>query len=117
MATPRRRPAATTWAVWFRLNYHRARLLIALGRSEEARALLDRVLPQLQASGQDSSVNAFRGLRMRSAIDLNEFLAFAPQRILLKQSESQASLEECVEVMRNPKRQYDCKKEVNSTQF
>ena len=99
------------------LNYHRARLLIALGRSEEARALLDRVLPQLQASGQDSSVNAFHGLRMRSAIDLNEFLAYAPQKILLKQSESQASLDECVEVMRNPKRQYDCKKEVNSTQF
>jgi hypothetical protein len=99
------------------LTYHRARLLIGLGRSQEARSVIDQVMPQLQASGRDSSVNAFRGLRMRAATDLNEFLAYAPQKILLKQSESQASLDECVEVTRNPKRQYDCKKEVSPTQF
>lgn len=99
------------------VEYHRARLLIGMGRASEARALLDSVLPQLQGSGDISSLNAFTGLRMRAAGTLEELLKFAPQKIQVRLSESQASLNECLGVMKNPKRQYDCKEQKNSLEF
>lgn len=102
---------------WETLTYHRIRLLIALGQAVRAQAILDEVMPGIQASGRDSSINAFRGLEMRAATSLKDFLTYAPQKLLLKQSESQASLDECMEVIRNPKRQYDCMKKVDPMQF
>ncbi len=102
---------------WESLTYHRARLLIALGRVEEARALLDQSLPKIRASGRGSSLNAYTGLRMRAAANLNEFFSYAPREILLRTSVSQSSLDECVEVMKNPKRQYDCDKAAGAEQL
>lgn len=102
---------------WESIAYHRLRLLIALGRAQEARTLLDRTLPQIKAGGRDSSLSLFLGLRMRSSANLDEALAYAPRKILLQSSESQSALGECVEVMKNPKRVYDCQKEVSPLQF
>jgi hypothetical protein len=102
---------------WESITYHRLRLLIALGRVKEARTLLDQTLPQIKASGRDSSLSLYLGLRMRSSTNLNEALAYAPRKILIKASESQFALNECLGVMKNPKRVYDCKKEVDPLQF
>lgn len=108
-------PAASP--AWESLTYHRVRLLIALGRSPEARDLLDQITPQLQSGGRDSTINAFRGLRMRAADTLNDLLLYAPQKVLLAQSESQSSLRECRDVMKNPKRVYDCIPKAGPMQF
>jgi hypothetical protein len=102
---------------WESITYHRLRLLIALGRAQEARALLDQTLPQIKAGGRDSSLSLYLGLRMRSSANLNEALIYAPRKILVAASESQSSLSECLYVMKNPKRSYDCTKQVNPTQF
>ena len=102
---------------WESLTYHRLRLLIALGREQEARSLLDQLLPQVKAGGRDSSLNAYLGLRMSASANLNEFLTYAPRKVLVSSSESQSSLNECLYVMKNPRRQYGCAKETNSTQF
>lgn len=99
------------------VEYHRARLLIGLGKASEARTLLDSVLPRRQGSGDISSLNAFTGLRMRAAGTLEELLKFAPQKIQVRLSESQASLNECLGVMKNPKRQYDCREQKNPLEF
>ncbi|MDR3737479.1 MAG: hypothetical protein P4L40_00525 [Terracidiphilus sp.] len=92
---------------WTTLTYHRVRLLAALGRGQEARAVLAEALPQVSKTGT-SAVNLFAGLQMRAATTLNEALAQAPRTILERGSEEQAALNECVEVKKNPKRQYDC---------
>jgi hypothetical protein len=102
---------------WESLTYHRMRLLIALGRVQEARAVLDRVIAPVRAAGRDSSVNAYLGLRMRASASLNEFLSYAPRKVLQESSQSMSSLSECLDVMKNPKRKYDCKKEVSPVQF
>jgi len=54
---------------------------------------------------------------MKTAANLNEALAYAPRKILIQASESQSALDECVNVMKNPKRVYDCKKEIHPLQF
>jgi hypothetical protein len=54
---------------------------------------------------------------MAAAPDLKEFLAYAPRKILIRVSESQASLDQCLEVMKSPKRVYDCRKDESPTQF
>ena len=102
---------------WESLTYHRVRLLIELGRAQEARAVLDQVMAPVRAGGRDSSVNAYLGLRMRASTSLNEFLVNAPRKVLQESSQSMSSLSECLYVMKNPKRQYDCKKEVSPVQF
>jgi len=102
---------------WESLTYHRARLLIALGRAKDARTLVDQTLPQLRASGRDSSVNAWLGLRMRASENLNEFLTYAPRKVLAASSQSQSAVNECMDVMKNPKRSYDCAKTVAPVQF
>jgi len=104
-------------AAWESLTYHRIRLLIALGHAPEARTLLDRTLPQIRASGRDSSVNAWLSLRMSASENLNEFLTYAPRKVIAPVSESQSSLNECVEVMKDPKRSYDCARKADSVQF
>lgn len=99
-------------AAWQSLTYHRARLLLDLDQPEEARALLDAALPKVQAAGMDSSINAFEGLRMLAAASMDEFLKYAPRKILSRGSESSSSLDECINVMKDPKRKYDCVKDV-----
>jgi hypothetical protein len=102
---------------WESFTFHRLRLLVALGRNQEARQLLDQTLPQIRKTGHDSSVNAFLGLRMRAAENLREFLSYAPRKILSQTSESQAALDECLDVMKNPQRNYECAKKVSPVQF
>jgi hypothetical protein len=102
---------------WESITYHRLRLLIALGRAQEARTLLDQTLPRVRAGGRDSSLSLYLGLRMRASTNLNEALTYAPRKILVQASESQSALGECLYVMKDPKRVYDCKKEDNPLQF
>jgi hypothetical protein len=59
--------------------YNRVRLLTALNRSDEARALLDAALPALRSQKPSSKLNALLGERMAVARDFNEFLAYAPR--------------------------------------
>ena len=61
--------------------YHRVRLLIALKRSGEARALLDAALPALRSQAS-SKLNALLGERLEVARDFSEFLSVAPRAIL-----------------------------------
>ena len=58
------------------------RLLTALKRNDEARALLDAALPALQCQKPNSKLNALLGERMAVARDFNEFLAYAPRFML-----------------------------------
>jgi hypothetical protein len=102
---------------WETTNYHRIRLLIGLGRSAEARTLLVETLPRVQAGKRDSSLNLYQGLRLRSAVNLDEALTFAPRKVLSRASEQQASLDECLAVMKDPKRKYDCKKDNGYAEF
>jgi hypothetical protein len=102
---------------WESITYQRLRLLIALGRAQEARTQLDQKLPQIKVGGRSSSLSLYLGLRMRASGSLNEALAYAPRKILVQASESQSALNECLDVMKNPRRVYDCKKEVNPLQF
>lgn len=102
---------------WESMAFHRVRLLIDLGRMEEARALLGQVLPDIRASRRESSVNAYSTLRMRAATDLDDFLTYAQQKVLIETSEARWSLSECIDVMKDPKRKYDCAKETARTQF
>lgn len=92
---------------WTTVMYHRVRLLIAQGRGQEARAVLAEAFPQVSKAGT-SAVNLFSGLRMRSAMTLAEALAQAPRTVLERGSEEQSALDECMEVKKNPRRQYDC---------
>jgi hypothetical protein len=102
---------------WESITYHRIRLLIAMGRGQEARTALDHAMAPVLTGGRDSSVSAYLGLKMRTAENLNTFLASAPRKLLESASESRYALTECLDVMKNPKRVYDCKKEVNPVQF
>lgn len=102
---------------WETTNYHRIRLLIWLGRSAEARTLLTETLPRVQAGKRDSSLNLYQGLRMRSATNLDEALTFAPRKVLSRASQQHYALDECLAVMKDPKRKYDCKKDAGAMEF
>lgn len=98
---------------WLTATYHRIRLLALTGRLPEARAVLAAAQPQIQHAGP-SAVNLFARLRMRSASTLDEALAQAVRPVLQRESEQQSSLDECVEIRKNPKRQYDCTEDKTS---
>jgi hypothetical protein len=98
-------------------TYHRIRLLNATGKTAEARSLLDKTMPIVRKGGRDSSINLYLALRARSSTSLADFLANAPRKVISPSSESQASLNECLDVMKNPKRVYDCAKEAEPIQF
>jgi len=104
-------------SAWESITYQRLRLLIALGHAQEARTQLDQTLPQIKAGGRSSSLSLYLGLRMRASASFNEALAYAPRKIQVQASESQSALNECLDVMKNPHRVYDCKKDVNLLQF
>jgi hypothetical protein len=109
--------AAPDSVVWETLTYHRARLLIGMGRVQEARALLADAIPRIEAGKRDSSASLFQVLRMRSAASLHEALLYAPRKVINRTSEEQASLDECLDVMKNPRRKYDCKKDTAYAEF
>jgi hypothetical protein len=102
---------------WESFTYHRLRLLIAQGHADEARAELDELLPSIRTSGRDSAANAYLGLRMYAAADLNDLLTYAPHKVLLRNSEEAGSVRECLEVMKDPKRKYGCKDDTDAAQF
>jgi hypothetical protein len=107
----------STSPAWATVEYHRLRLLIDTGRNKEARAELATALPNVQAIGQESATNLFTGLRMRAATTLDTALVDAPRKILARYSEEQSSIDECFDVMKNPKRKYDCKKTNSPVEF
>jgi hypothetical protein len=74
--------------------YHRVRLLIALKRTDEARALLDAALPALRSQKPTSKRNALLGERMDVARDFKEFLEFAPRNTLSTGSEGAEDLQQ-----------------------
>ena len=102
---------------WETATYHRIRLLLATGKTDQARNLLAETIPQIQAANSGSALNAYTGLRMHAALNLTELLTYAPRRILLRSSESNAALLECLDVMKNPKRVYDCREDKSPVQF
>lgn len=73
--------------------YHRVRLLTALKRNDEARALLDRALPALHNQKPDSRLNALLGERMAVARSFTEFLVYAPRTELSTGSEGAGDLQ------------------------
>ncbi len=73
--------------------YHRVRLLAALKRTNEARALLDAALSALRQQKPNSKLNALLGERASVACDLNEFLQFAPRATLATGSEGAQDLQ------------------------
>jgi hypothetical protein len=73
--------------------YHRVRLLTALKRTEEARALLDAALPALRQQNPNSKLNALLGERMALARDFNEFLQFAPRTLMSSNSQGAYDLQ------------------------
>jgi hypothetical protein len=107
-------PASPAWAT---VKYHRLRLLIDSGRAAEARTELDAGIHGIQVIGSESTINLFTGLRMRAATKLDDALADAPRMIIERTSEEQSSVDECLSVMKNPKRKYDCKKETSPVEF
>lgn len=74
--------------------FHRARLLIALHRTAEARTLLDAAIPPFRAQKPGSTLNALLGLRMATAHSFSEFLADAPRTLLSTGSSGSWNLRE-----------------------
>lgn len=102
---------------WQTVTYHRIRLLLASGHTNEARTLLEPALLQIMQSGDPSSVNAFRGLAMNAAPTLDEFLKYASQTVLLHTSQEYFAVQQCEEVMKDPNRHYNCDAQVDPLQL
>ncbi len=62
--------------------YHRVRLLIGLNRADEARSLLDKALPAMRSQPRSSNENALLAERLTVARNFDEFLEFAPRKVL-----------------------------------
>lgn len=71
---------------WDSVFFHRVRLLIALKRSDEARALLDAHLPAAVREQPSSNANALLGERLAVARNFGEFLEYAPRVVMTKGS-------------------------------
>jgi hypothetical protein len=106
-----------SFPAWPTVTYHRLRLMIDSGHVADARRELESDFPHVQSTGSESAVNLFTGLRMRTATSLDAALADAPRKILERSSEQQYSLDECLQVMQDPKRKYDCKESTSSVEF
>ena len=102
---------------WLTVTYHRERLLIDMGKIEQAGIETDAIMPVVEQKGSESAVNLFTGLRMRTAKKLDEALADAPRKILERTSQQQSSVDECLDVMKNPKRKYDCRASNSAVEF
>jgi hypothetical protein len=62
------------------VTFHSVRLLIAGGRADEARAMLDKILVNDRAVLPPSALNLFLGQRMMVAANLDEFLQAAQRK-------------------------------------
>jgi len=78
-AAERIKPGTPAWDSVF---FQRVRLLIALKRSEEARALLDAHLPAAVREQPSSNANALLGERLAVARNFDEFLEYAPRAVM-----------------------------------
>ena len=98
--------------------FHRVRLLIGLDRSDEARTILDQLLPDLRKQQPSSALNAFLGERMQVARDFNEFLTYAPRTTLETNSEGAAALNDCAYTQKNAKSpSTNCPEQASPLQF
>jgi hypothetical protein len=89
--------------------FHRVRLLTALKRTDEARALLDAALPTLQRQKPTSNLNALLGERLAVARNFSEFLIYAPRSALKTESQGSYDLRgQCNERERAVNRDADC---------
>jgi len=89
--------------------FHRVRLLTAMHREDDARALLDARLPALQHSKPNSMFNALLGERMAVARDFQEFLTYAPRTLLTSGSEGAGDLQQqCDEQAHSRNAPADC---------
>jgi hypothetical protein len=84
--------------------YHRARLLIALKRTDEARALLDAALPALQHQKPTSVLNALLEERMQVARNFDEFLRYAPRTVLATGSSPAQDLQSVCDAKTKPQK-------------
>ena len=107
----------TSSPAWPTVTFHRLRLLIDSGHAPDARRELETDFPHVEAIGSESAVNLFSGLRMRTGPTLDAALADAPRKILERYSEQQYALDECLQVMQDPKRKYDCKEHQSPVEF
>ncbi|HEX4309077.1 MAG TPA: hypothetical protein VHZ25_03560 [Acidobacteriaceae bacterium] len=86
---------------WDSVFFRRVRLLIALQRNDEARALLDAQLPAALREQPSSNANALLGERLSVARNFDEFLQYAPRIVLTQGSEGADDLMEvCMETAR-----------------
>lgn len=108
---------ATSSPAYATVTYHRIRLLEEAGRMDEARKVLAESAPVIAALGSEGAANLYAGLSMRSAATLDAALAFAPRKVLLRSSEEHFAVRECLDVMKNPKRKYDCKPIVGNSEL
>jgi hypothetical protein len=91
------------------LFFHRVRLLTALKRTDEARALLDAALPALQRQKPSSNLNALLSERMAVARNFSEFLTYAPRSILRIGSQGSEDLQgQCNEKAHAVNAEADC---------
>lgn len=98
--------------------FHRVRLLTALHRADEARALLDARLPILRHGRPDSTLNALLGERMAVARDFKEFLIYAPRTALKTESEGAWNLRSlCNESEHTRNAEADCPELKKPMQF
>lgn len=68
------------------VTFHRIRLLTAMHRDAEARAVLEQILPAFQHGVASSRLNAFLAERMAVATTFDEFLTYAPRHMLAAES-------------------------------
>jgi hypothetical protein len=102
---------------WVTVTYYRERLLMETGKVAQAGMETDAVMSQIERQGSESAENLFAGLRMRTATKLDDALGDAPRKILVRASEEQSAIDECLAVMKDPKRKYDCKKDNSPVEF
>lgn len=117
----------STSPAWPTATYHRERLLIGTGdiviagkKTEGIKAAAIETGAQMKAieeGGSESATNLFHGLRLQTATSLDDALADAPRRILQRASEEQSAIDECLNVMKNPKRKYDCADQKREVEF
>jgi hypothetical protein len=97
--------------------FHRVRLLTALKRTDEARALLDAAIPPLQRQKPSSNLNALLGERMAVARNFSEFLIYAPRTTLKTESQGSYDLRgQCNERAHAVNKESDCP-ELKQPQF
>jgi hypothetical protein len=83
-----------TSPAWQTVTYHRARLLSSRD-PVKARALLDKTLDNVRASGPPSSINAFTALRIKTATTFDDFLTYAPRHDLLPSGQYAFGVQDC----------------------